>query len=842
MVNSKPRCGIALDDTLGHHSGTTKGSTYFRCRKKHGVLVAPKKVARLEPAVMEDSSSSEDEEVEAGPEETSDSSTAKAEQGTSSGVEKAAQNADVSTAELDSGDHDASGTVRVEGEVKPGSTAAAGNEAAKEGHQLQKSEPELVARPRLKSIRISIPAPPTAPRPMTNTPDTKGKGRVHDFDSDDGSDRSLAASPDGDRLVGNGRLHSDFSSDPYSDTDAGAASDGRPNTTGGISRADLARTATKIPEGFAVGPDTPVGNDNFGVSRRPHGTQPVGKRSFAQRFSTMIRSPFRSKRSNGKRPASESALGDEEEVWTAVRGRAGTAPASGTLAGGNGGGGGEAAEEEDATFADISGMLSDIGGNESEADGAGPAEGGDEGDEPEIMRIKPLPAYRLDDETAEIRKLSVALDLNPHDLAGFAPGARGAKGPMPAYLLPGSPESGGGGGSSSSSGTSKEAPIPKMHRSVFLPDSDLLPGCDAAWYSQRIGFNPKLSKEDKAGRAQLRGWFSRALQLCPPIEGPAAGMFMAVRHELLPNGKPSKHKAEKVHYVVQYGAVLLFYDQPSDTQLVGPEALVVVPGSAVIAQSGAKSGLAALRIQTRNAGAFTLSPLASSAVANPAPEVLEETKRRFNLVLPVKLPMSHYSGIETEESFQRITALQDASPSTKQHEFVNLVMLGPTGSGKTSMLSLLRHGAMDTLVSQVERHTVALSWSSTIALQITEVRGGHTNAWAAHCLPKKTRPAPYGIIFVVDSTDKVALPLARRQLQQLLKCEQLKDTIFIVVANKHGYHEKEAMPSVDIEKALDINTPRQQTVVYCTASCMNKAGLSDVLSAVHASLPDPTIK
>ena len=44
--NDKPRLGIELPGPTGKHNGTVKGSVYFKCAKKHGVLVVPGKVTR----------------------------------------------------------------------------------------------------------------------------------------------------------------------------------------------------------------------------------------------------------------------------------------------------------------------------------------------------------------------------------------------------------------------------------------------------------------------------------------------------------------------------------------------------------------------------------------------------------------------------------------------------------------------------------------------------------------------------------------------------------------------------------------------------------------------------
>jgi ADP-ribosylation factor-like protein 1 len=204
--------------------------------------------------------------------------------------------------------------------------------------------------------------------------------------------------------------------------------------------------------------------------------------------------------------------------------------------------------------------------------------------------------------------------------------------------------------------------------------------------------------------------------------------------------------------------------------------------------------------------------------------------------------MSHYAGIETAEDFAFVTSLQPTVPVRKHHDFVEVTLLGPTGAGKTSILSLLKTGMLGAITSTDKVHSVVLAWLPHVAFNVTEVRGSHTELWAAECLPTVNSPAPFAIVYVVDSTDPDRLPLAGRQLEQLLGCPQLRDTLFVVVANKHGFHESGALDSETIERALNIRTNRTQVVVYVTASCTNKTGLADVLAAIHVALPDPTSK
>ena len=45
-IDGHPRIGIELDQPVGKHSGKSKGTVYFKCPRKCGILVAPTKVAK----------------------------------------------------------------------------------------------------------------------------------------------------------------------------------------------------------------------------------------------------------------------------------------------------------------------------------------------------------------------------------------------------------------------------------------------------------------------------------------------------------------------------------------------------------------------------------------------------------------------------------------------------------------------------------------------------------------------------------------------------------------------------------------------------------------------------
>ena len=47
-ITGRARCGVELDEPLGHHSGTVDGHRYFDCEEQCGVLCSPSAVTVLD--------------------------------------------------------------------------------------------------------------------------------------------------------------------------------------------------------------------------------------------------------------------------------------------------------------------------------------------------------------------------------------------------------------------------------------------------------------------------------------------------------------------------------------------------------------------------------------------------------------------------------------------------------------------------------------------------------------------------------------------------------------------------------------------------------------------------
>ena len=65
-------------------------------------------------------------------------------------------------------------------------------------------------------------------------------------------------------------------------------------------------------------------------------------------------------------------------------------------------------------------------------------------------------------------------------------------------------------------------------------------------------------------------------------------------------------------------------------------------------------------------------------------------------------------------------------------------------------------------------------------MQFVDPVGSRPHQWSVCYLPTDGHPAPYAIIFVVDSTAVELLPRVKQELHTLLDEPALRDTLFIV--------------------------------------------------------------
>jgi ADP-ribosylation factor 1/2 len=119
----------------------------------------------------------------------------------------------------------------------------------------------------------------------------------------------------------------------------------------------------------------------------------------------------------------------------------------------------------------------------------------------------------------------------------------------------------------------------------------------------------------------------------------------------------------------------------------------------------------------------------------------------------------------------------------------SVLMVGLDGAGKTTILYKLKLDQTVTTIPTIGFNVDTVNYNG-INLTIWDIGGQEKirYLWRQHYRNIE------GIIFVVDSTDRVRIGEAKEELQQMLKEEQLKDVTLVVLANKK-----------DLPNAMSIN-------------------------------------
>lgn len=132
-----------------------------------------------------------------------------------------------------------------------------------------------------------------------------------------------------------------------------------------------------------------------------------------------------------------------------------------------------------------------------------------------------------------------------------------------------------------------------------------------------------------------------------------------------------------------------------------------------------------------------------------------------------------------------------------------------------------------------------------VSFKVTDVPGAKPETWHKYYAPKleASQPAPYAIVFVVDSTAAASFGDARRELNTLLTVRELRDTLFVVVANKQGHLERGAEESDVLIDELGIGGRFDRSIGYITASVAHGGGgLLEILQFIDRSRPNSDIK
>ncbi|KAK8830875.1 hypothetical protein WA577_003577, partial [Blastocystis sp. JDR] len=138
-----------------------------------------------------------------------------------------------------------------------------------------------------------------------------------------------------------------------------------------------------------------------------------------------------------------------------------------------------------------------------------------------------------------------------------------------------------------------------------------------------------------------------------------------------------------------------------------------------------------------------------------------------------------------------------ACTSWKERNSRRCLLVGLDNAGKTTLLNTLCHNGKTETEPTVGFNTETVKVKK-LSLDIWDVGGQemYRPMWRHYFA------GSHAVVFVIDSTDVARMETVKQEMQRLAINDQLRDTVWLVFANKQD--EQNAMHSSQIESVLDL--------------------------------------
>ncbi|EFC44283.1 ARF/SAR family small GTPase [Naegleria gruberi] len=153
---------------------------------------------------------------------------------------------------------------------------------------------------------------------------------------------------------------------------------------------------------------------------------------------------------------------------------------------------------------------------------------------------------------------------------------------------------------------------------------------------------------------------------------------------------------------------------------------------------------------------------------------------------------------------------------------VRILILGLDNAGKTTILYRLQVGEAVTTIPTIGFNVETITYKN-IKFQVWDL-GGQTSIrpyW--RCYYANTD----AIIYVVDSSDRERMGIAKEELFAMLDEKELKDSILLIMANKQD--AKNAMSVEEVSEQLNLTKIKNRTWTIFKTSALNGIGINEGL-------------
>jgi len=152
---------------------------------------------------------------------------------------------------------------------------------------------------------------------------------------------------------------------------------------------------------------------------------------------------------------------------------------------------------------------------------------------------------------------------------------------------------------------------------------------------------------------------------------------------------------------------------------------------------------------------------------------------------------------------------------------MKILMLGLDAAGKTTILYKLKLGEIISSIPTIGFNVETIEYKK-VKFTVWDVgRQDKIRAFWKHFFPNTQ-----GLIFVVDSSDKDRIELAKEELHKLLGEEELKDAFLLVFANKQDLG---VMSVAEVTEKLGLHSLRDRKWFIQGTCALTEDGLYDGL-------------
>jgi len=156
---------------------------------------------------------------------------------------------------------------------------------------------------------------------------------------------------------------------------------------------------------------------------------------------------------------------------------------------------------------------------------------------------------------------------------------------------------------------------------------------------------------------------------------------------------------------------------------------------------------------------------------------------------------------------------------------LNLLMVGLTGAGKTTILHEMKLGDVEEqepapgLVIQTVTHK---AFKTAVSFTVMDVGGDKT---LEPCLLNHLAEMPNGLVFVVDSSDIARLEEAKAEFDRMLAFDGLEDAPLLVLVSKMDAPESMALSELAAKRGLHSLSSRRWRIQPCGVTDQGLSGI-----------------